>query len=59
MNLNPCLRCPLKNKDKNNDTCKECSKRVNYVKLIDESPGYGAPYAPETFTFQVASNIHY
>jgi len=59
MNSNPCLRCFLRNEDKNNDTCKKCSKRVNYVRGLDEALGFSASYAPEVFTLQTVSISNY
>lgn len=31
---NPCLSCYLKNKDKRNDTCMNCTKRIAYVNAL-------------------------
>lgn len=33
MNENPCVKCDfgLQHEDKNNETCRECEKRVDYV----------------------------
>lgn len=56
MNMNPCSECFLKNKDKNNETCKACYKRINYVKRLDESLGFTASYAFDTFALHSVSN---
>lgn len=41
----PCFICDLKSEDKNNRTCQECTKRIQYARLIagpqsDYIPGY-------------------
>ena len=30
--LNPCLNCGLKDKDKNNLTCRDCQRRLDYLR---------------------------
>jgi hypothetical protein len=35
MKSNPCLRCHLKNHDKNNPICMSCDKRLNYIQHLE------------------------
>lgn len=37
MLASPCLDCSLKEKDKNNKTCRDCKKRLNYVRGLDRA----------------------
>ena len=36
MTKSPCIGCELESADKNNPTCRECDRRVEYVALIEE-----------------------
>jgi hypothetical protein len=35
MKSNPCLRCHLKNHDKNNPMCVSCDKRLDYIQHLE------------------------
>lgn len=32
--INPCRDCGLKDKDKNNSTCRQCDKRLHYLQRL-------------------------
>jgi hypothetical protein len=36
MKSHPCLNCPAGDKDKNNRTCMQCAKRIQYVVELDK-----------------------
>jgi hypothetical protein len=36
MQPNPCLRCQLKNQDKNNPKCTSCDKRIGYLSHLEK-----------------------
>ncbi len=35
MKMNPCVNCPSGDKHKNNKTCMQCDKRIQYVFELD------------------------
>jgi len=35
MNCHPCRECPMLEKDKNNPTCRDCNKRLQYVDQLE------------------------
>ena len=35
MEANPCSDCTRRNHDKNNPVCRDCDKRVDYVKRLE------------------------
>ena len=39
MTKSPCIGCELEDADKNNPTCRECDRRVEYVALIEGDEG--------------------
>ena len=36
MKSNPCLICQLKDQDKNNQICRHCAKRLEYVSQLEK-----------------------
>jgi hypothetical protein len=44
MKSHPCLNCPDGDKDKNNQTCMQCEKRVQYVADLDKALHFSLCY---------------
>ena len=43
--INPCLDCRLKEKDKNNATCRDCTKRLGYLRSLSQDLEFSASIA--------------
>ncbi|MGD8263247.1 MAG: hypothetical protein PVG70_05570 [Desulfobacterales bacterium] len=41
MKSNPCRQCQLKNKDKNNQMCMYCEKRLAYINHLELVSNFG------------------
>ncbi len=40
--MNPCRNCGLKDKDKNNITCRNCDKRLDYLQRLSRDLEFSA-----------------
>lgn len=43
--MNPCRQCPRGNQDKNNPQCRECDKRLAYLRQLACALEYSAALA--------------
>jgi hypothetical protein len=45
MEINPCLNCIKKDHCKNNPICRDCEKRIDYIKCLDLKLNFCASYS--------------
>ena len=44
MKPNPCLSCTGEKKDKNNEVCRDCERRIEYINHLDLELNYFLSY---------------